>query len=82
VGACVGGFTRGDEFFDKADVGVVDDFGIVMAVHGGKVDDGVTGLDEGFQFGVISKICIFKRDALEFFGMEAEGVEEVCANEA
>ena len=36
-------FTSLDELLNEADVGVVDDFGVVVAVHGGEVDDGVAG---------------------------------------
>jgi len=53
-----------------------------VAVHGGQVDDGVTLSDEGFQFLIVLKVGIFEWDALVLGGGEAEGVVEMCADEA
>lgn len=70
MGVGLGVFTSLDELFDEANVGVVDHFGLVVAVHGGEVDDDVARDDECFKFQVVLKISIFKRDAFEGVGMQ------------
>lgn len=82
VGGGLRVFASLDELLHEADVGAVDHFGIVVAVHGGEVDDDVARDDECFKFQVVLKISIFKRDAFEALRIKTQGVVEVGADEA
>jgi len=81
VGGGLRVFASLDELLHEADVGLVDDLGVVVAVHGSEVDDDVARDDECFKFQVVLKISIFKRDAFEGVGMQPQSVEEMSANE-
>lgn len=80
--ASAGGFAGRDELLHQSDIGFVDDLGITVAVHGGKVDDGVAGGDKVLKLRYILEIVVFERDARESFRMQAEGVVQVRADEA
>ncbi len=75
-------FASLDELLYEADVGLVDDIGVVVAVHGSKVDDYVARDDECFKLQVVLKISIFKRNAFEGVVVQPQSVEEVGADKA